>query len=72
MENEIEEKVKLDFSSEKGFLLCKNILASIEMLFLNYCGDHNKNDRSYREKFSIAYKNLYLENEGQNQICYIQ
>lgn len=63
--------MKLDFSSEKGFQTCKNILNIIENLFSNYCGNHNKNDRSYRQKFSIAYKNLYKPNDGLDSLCYI-
>lgn len=41
----------------------------IEKLFL----DHNlkKNDRSYRLKFTRAYKNLYEQSGGHDELCYL-
>lgn len=62
--NESDQALKLDFSSEKGLKICKDILTQIEKLFINYCGEQSKNDRSYRDKFSVAYKNLYKRNGG--------
>jgi len=50
-------KLKFDFESEKGQRLCTDILKKLERLF----GLHGlrRNDRSYRVKFTKAYKNLY-------------
>jgi hypothetical protein len=62
-------KLKFDFESEKGQRLCTDILKKLERLF----GLHGlrRNDRSYRVKFTKAYKNLYEQNGGQDELCYL-
>ena len=68
-QDEMEEKLKFDFESEKGAQLCQDILQSIAKLFTT-C-QLKALDRSYREKFTNAYKLLYSRHGGQEQLCYL-
>ena len=65
----MEEKLKFDFESEKGAELCQDILQLIARLFTT-C-QLSAHDRSYREKFTNAYKLLYSRHGGQEQLCYL-
>jgi hypothetical protein len=47
----------------------KNLLKLIEKLFTSY--GLKVNDRAYRAKFTRAYKMLYEQNGGQDQLCYL-
>ena len=56
---------KYDLDSEEGQEICRNYLKIIEQISLIY--QIKPEDRSYREKFSKAYKVLY--NDG--ELCYL-
>ena len=56
---------KFDMDSEEGQKNCKNFLQELEQLFKSFNVQHAK--RSYRDKFSQAYKALYTEGE----LCYL-
>lgn len=62
--------MKFDFESEKGSKLCQDILKLVERLFAIY--KVKKNDRSYRVKFTKAYKILYEQNGGHDELCFLQ
>jgi hypothetical protein len=56
--------LKFDFESEKGYEMGKGLLKLVEKLF--HCFNLKINDRSYRSKFTRAYKMLYEQNGGQD------
>ena len=49
--------------------MCKGLLKLVEKLFNSF--GLKINERSYRSKFTIAYKQLYEQNGGQDQLCYL-
>lgn len=61
--------LKFDFESEKGYEQGKSLLKLVEKLFLSH--DLKINDRSYRSKFTKAYKMLYEQNGGQDSLSYL-
>jgi hypothetical protein len=61
---ETSQTLKFDFESQKGYEMGKGLLKLIEKLF--HCFRLQINDRSYRAKFTRAYKMLYEQNGGQN------
>ena len=56
---------KFDIDSEEGQKNCKTFLQELEQLFKSFKVQHAQ--RKYREKFSQAYKALYVEGE----LCYL-
>ena len=56
--------LKFDFESEKGYDMGKSLLKLVEKLFTSF--NLKINDRSYRAKFTRAYKMLYEQNGGQD------
>jgi len=61
-EKEVDGKVKFDFDSENGQQVCREVLKGIQKVF--QCYNLKKRERSYREKFTKAYKILYAQNGG--------
>jgi len=64
-----DEEIKFDFENEKGNETCRTILKLIAKVYKEY--GLKKNERSYREKFTKAYKVLYSQNGGANELCYL-
>lgn len=61
--------LKFDFESETGYEMGKSLLKLVEKLFTSF--NLKINDRSYRAKFTRAYKMLYEQNGGQDQLSYL-
>ena len=65
-----DEEIKFDFESERGNETARAILKMIAKVFEEY--GLKKNDRAYRQKFTKAYKLLYSQNGGSDELCYLQ
>lgn len=64
-----DDEIKFDFESETGNGACRSILKLIAQIFNEY--GLKKLDRSYRDKFTKAYKVLYAQNGGASELCYL-
>lgn len=68
-EDDEEERMKFDFDTQQGHDLAKNILRQVSEL--HEAAELPLEDRSYRLKFSQAYKALFEQNGGQESHSYL-